>query len=777
MQLHRSMLALLSRFRWIIWRFCIATLSVGSVIIMTYHLAPAADVPPPPGLTIAFVEETGQKLVITSPHRFELHLDASGIMAWYDLQRDELRRNNLVATDAHLLEHRPNATEPPLSGTLTLEHASPVRAQITWVGQAGTPDQSFNLTYTIWAGGQIAVATQSDMPLRTSLRLNPQSITGATLQAGSRRTAASGGFFQEYMLYLDAWSGELQADLRQGDEPLLLPNAQTRQAGSSSMLATPVYDPRSSALLARAMPEQSLRLELPDGLLLRNPRFIISNWSNPDFNLRRGEDRLIAGKDYLASWDANQQELTLQYLHPVVTNIHQAENSFEFIPQAGEPTLGLDLKQGSQLLNLDNGQLWIDANLSYLAISSDDQKTTLDLFKIPYIQSSNQVTAVATLQDAPAGAGVQFVLHFKETADSSFPVAVQNDLAAPYEQTFTLPTYGEYILDAYILDSQQQPLNQTADDTIDPLGYGHIIVTIGDSITAGKWGYTIDSNSTRYPVDNCRADLTQNERSTDCRNFPQYDNKLLQPSASEPTNFFVGYQVDLNDDLRTCKARPLPVFILNDGISGITTADVNSRLAQYKDHIDKLDADYTLIQLGTNDANEGVSPEDWRSNMDAIIDDLQSARSTLNIWLPRLPPRYNSVTANTRISEYNDLVADLINDQGVNTREGPDFFALFADQVFGANGSELMDADRLHPNIAGLSLMADSWADTICGILPDPGPIPSRLEPTANPTTEPTNPTTEPTANPTTEPTTNPTDPTTDPPPIIKELYLPLVLK
>ena len=58
------------------------------------------------GLTTRIVTEDGQqRLVVISPDRFELHLDAMGIVAWYDLRRDPTRAANLVPAGAHLLEH------------------------------------------------------------------------------------------------------------------------------------------------------------------------------------------------------------------------------------------------------------------------------------------------------------------------------------------------------------------------------------------------------------------------------------------------------------------------------------------------------------------------------------------------------------------------------------------------------------------------------------------------------------------------------------------------
>lgn len=717
LSLIQSLLRLIHRHP--IWKLCLAAVALTVLISLAGWSPYLADAQPEQtGLTAEVrVQEGQQRLVITSPGRFEVQLDDTGISAWYDLQRDSQRQDNLVLPGSPLVASQFASDATLLQGEVTLQTISPVRAVITWQGQGGPSAQPFTLEYTIWVGGQIAIAIESFDAFNVTLQRDPQAITGAALQAAPPISNATGSVTQTFLLFLDAWTGEDNVVLAAGEAD---GGAQLAQDA-----ATLTYDAERGAVQAQAIPDQPLRLELPPDVMLRQPRFEISNWSSADLTVRRGDTVLVPGQDYLADWDTTTQELTLQYLYGLASTQVSAERTFTLTAEPAAATLSLGIV--GKTLN-EQGELQIDGNLPQYYGGAP---TSRDLFYIPYIQSPDTVTVRATL--AGGGAGAEFVLIYKNGGKNDI-IAIKQDRSSPYEQTLSLPVYGEYRLEAYILDAQGQRISATPDDVIDPVGRGHIFISIGDSITAGKWGDEIDDDDYRYPVTRCSANLPESGRSNDCRNFYQYDNVQDGSTSAEKREFFRGFQVDLNDHLAQCSNAP--IFILNDGISGLrasgNSSDPNSaanKIATYKDQVQKLGVNYILLQFGTNDANGSIPASTWQNAMNNIINGFQEANTNVHVWVARVPWHNNSgyPNADTYIQQYNNLVDDIASAQGASTYEGPDFYNLFK------NRADLMDSDKIHPNQDGFIQMTDRWRQTICGSskLPSPGAPPSTVTATA----------------------------------------------
>ncbi|MFP4436174.1 MAG: SGNH/GDSL hydrolase family protein [Chloroflexaceae bacterium] len=693
------------------------------------------------GLTTRTITADGQqRLIVISPDRFELHLDGKGIAAWYDLRRDPTRTTNLVPAGAHLLEH---ATSDAVwsGGIWSLQATSPVRAQVIWQGQDAANGAPITLDYTIWAGGQIAVALRSAAPIKTTLRRDAEAITGAALQLQPATTTTDGAIAQTMMLFLDAWTGEDSTRLAQS----------TGDTGPGLAQTEPmIYDPQTGAIQTEAQAGKAV-LSIPPDVGLRSPRFAIANWPDSAVTVQQGDKTLVAGQDYLADWDSNRRHLTLQYLRVVPPQTDPAARTFTLnAAPAATPTLSLTI--ADKQIDPLTGMLLVDANMPSNNIG---QRTLEDSFSIPYIQTTPQVTAEAVLQGG--GVGVAFDLIYLPTGQTVTTI----DTSAPFAATFTMPTFGEYRLNAYILSNVNgQRMHAAPDASINPLGYGRVFVAIGDSITAGKWGRWLEADQPRYPGQNCAA-LSADEHSADCRNFYQSDNYLLNDS-----NVYTGYQVALNDLLTTCSAAPVPVFILNDGLSAVTSQGIYARRATYRDHIDRLGAKYVMLQAGTNDASGSTPISTWTSNTNNIIDALQTDNPGLTIWLPTIPWRNDS--KDSFIAGYNTQLNSIIQGQNTNATPvwaGPDMYDLFK------NRTDLM-SDALHPNIAGFEQISQVWQDPICSKLPDPPAYPTNTPTntaTSTATSTPTNtatstPTSTATSTPTSTPTSKPTDTATSTP-------------
>ncbi len=681
---------------------------------------------PPSGLIVIQQTPDGRAtLIVRSTQRFELILDDQGIASWYDLRRDPQRRANLVAAGTHLLEHRVAGSTAPLTGQLTLVRATPVQTQIVWRGTTSASLEPFTITYTIWVGGQIAITTRSAGPLLTDLHRDPLATVGAVLQTVSSETIDGGLTQRTLMLYLDAWMGE----------ELGIP-------------VQAITNRLSGAVRTSAMANQPVRIEMPLGTL-RQPRLEIAHWPGANFTIRRAGKILVAGQDYLADWDTTSGLLVVQYLGLLTPDASAQERTFEIIDQFAPTTLSLGVS--GRTLDEATGLLVIDANVP--AGSSPLSNTTNDIFKIPYIQSTPQVIVTGTTQGAPAGSGVQFVL------DGTIVATV---FGSSVQTTITLPRMQEYRLDGYIVTSNGQRLNNTADDSIETLGYGRIFVAIGDSITAGLRGYGVGPNNNKigpitysYPV---TSYVNSPEGSTDRRNIYQLDNYFVSGSSlPEYDSYNRGYQMRLNNLLATCGGTPM--FILNDGVSDNRTAyfansgespDPNSVLARapaYNSHIATLGADRVLLQIGTNDASGIPAPDpsllpiEYNHGLTNAIAALQTPNSGLKIWVARIPWRGDSgsnAAALTRTQDFNAEIPNVITARNSGTnpvRLGPDFYSHFLNNP---SYLDATDASNLHPNQTGYDSMADLWATTLCSDLPPPPAVTPTSTATATATATPT---------------------------------------
>jgi len=629
-------------------------------------------------------------LLVQSPDRFALEIVDGGIAAWYDLRRDPLRQNNLVADGAFLLEHRTadgellRLTEPEV-----LEDTV-VRSRIAWRGINPNTGSTQAIEYTIWAGGQIVVSMPDNVGLQTTLNRDSAAITGAALS-----TQENEGSTQAALVFLDSWSADSS-----------LPAAETAEANETTdeAAAAPSYDAQTGAFVTTVANSDTTVVTVPPGVALRQPRFEFAGWTSPEVTIQRGETVLVAGQDYLAAWNEPDETLTVQYLHPLPASTDGAAQTFNFSQAASATAISLAIP--GKTLD-ENGMLLIDGNMP----DNDGQMSSKDLFTIPYIQARPDLNVTASIQDAPAGAKVEFVL---TQSDATQQVVV--DDVAPYEASFTMTIPGEHRLDAYVQDSSGNRINGAA-DSIDPVGYGNIVVSIGDSITAGVGGNGVEGPVTSY--------LDSPEASADNRNIYQYDNYDF-----EDTLFLRGYQLKLNNNLTQCSNAP--VFILNDGFGGIRTArsdDLNllEKQAYYNDHIDKLGAPYVLLGIGTNDVNANLDAQSWKTDLHQVIDAFQSPNHGLAIWVAPLLGEQND-TAGSLFTQYNALIPEIVAQQNVPANPvwiGPDFYSHFQ------SNPDQYD-DWLHPNQVGYDAMGDMWSNTICNTLINPPVIPTATAVPAN---------------------------------------------
>ena len=679
---------------------------------------------------------TSSTVTVTSPGKFELVFDASvggGISAWYDLLNDPGRTQNLVYSNNDLFDNRimvgGNWYYTSISGQVELVSADETKAVVRQSGtftrgSSSLVGTTYQITYTVWNSGQVGVAvhtatsatvavdredrelqvnsssawtaiddgqvvTASDYNHQFSDYVGFESTTGPfldpilvqngdwanahlifyqSLSAGSRlawratsSTTWNAGTAQDttYLLLV----GNSDFNSYSSPEPY---SADYRNPQVSVRVGTSNgFDPAGAAYRLQASSNETA-FTLGQGYARYQPRFIISNWSASTWRLSYNGTDLVQGTDYTQSTDLQSGTVSIQYLG--VQTVGAAAEFRVYVPGGGGGGGG-------------GGTIAVITSLTPPdEIGITDEGGT---FVIPYIQQSTSLNLTAQATGVPSGGGIEFVLDSTSTYD----------LSAPYAQT-VIAAPGNHRLDAYVVDSSmnRQP-NPEAHMTRQEIGIGKIWDTIGDSITAGMFG---DSSPTA--IEACAQSPSS---SLDCRNY-------FQHNASDGV-WYRGYQVTANDCL--AEATGSAQFLMNDGYGGITAKKILDRMSVYTDRIQQLGVSGVMLLDGTNDANNGISSDQWKLNIEAIIGHLKDAGvPAQNIYLGYVPYRKgtssNADAARQRMQAYNALVPTIAADTGVSI--GPDFYTYFENHLD-------QFANNLHPNRTGYDAMGGLWTQSITG--------------------------------------------------------------
>nr|WP_232476242.1 arylesterase [Sphingomonas formosensis] len=148
----------------------------------------------------------------------------------------------------------------------------------------------------------------------------------------------------------------------------------------------------------------------------------------------------------------------------------------------------------------------------------------------------------------------------------------------------------------------------------------------------------------------------------------------------------------------------IAVRVQNAGVSGDTSAAGRARLAWVLRSI-KGNPDLVIVELGANDMLRGLSPDQTRANLDAILAELKRRRIPVLLAGMRAAPNLGRGYA----ARFEPIFPDLARKYGA--RLYPFFLAGVAAQ------KPLLQADGMHPNARGVDLIVRNLAPQVIAML------------------------------------------------------------
>lgn len=174
-------------------------------------------------------------------------------------------------------------------------------------------------------------------------------------------------------------------------------------------------------------------------------------------------------------------------------------------------------------------------------------------------------------------------------------------------------------------------------------------------------------------------------------------------------SLYAGYNLDQGKGLapvleQALKARGVKARVINAGVSGDTSAAGLARLAFTLDGLPRR-PDLVMVGLGGNDMLRGLSPDETRSNLDAILAELQKrgipALLTGMLASPNMGPDYAAA--------FNPLFPALARKYDTT------LYPFMLEGVIGNRALQLPDG--IHPNDKGVTVIVGRLAPVVAKAL------------------------------------------------------------
>lgn len=175
-------------------------------------------------------------------------------------------------------------------------------------------------------------------------------------------------------------------------------------------------------------------------------------------------------------------------------------------------------------------------------------------------------------------------------------------------------------------------------------------------------------------------------------------------------SLFAGYNVAPEDSYpsklqRALRAQGINAEVYNGGVSGDTTAAGKQRLAFTLDALDEK-PDLAIVELGGNDLLRGLSPEQSRENLAAMIEELQSRDIDVLLMGMRAPPNYGPEFQQAFDGMYAALAAQY----------DVALYPFFLEEIY--QDPTLFQSDRIHPTEDGIERLVGATLESVTEALP-----------------------------------------------------------
>lgn len=162
-----------------------------------------------------------------------------------------------------------------------------------------------------------------------------------------------------------------------------------------------------------------------------------------------------------------------------------------------------------------------------------------------------------------------------------------------------------------------------------------------------------------------------------------------------------GYNLSTGQSLPSVSFRKLreagyDVEVINEGVAGDTTSGGKARL---KWSLDRKRPDIVILALGGNDMLRGISTDVIRTNLEAMLFELQERKIKTILVRVTAPPNYDAVYADALTTVYSDAGA----------KYNVPVYPFLLEPIFGNAG--YMQQDGVHPNALGVEFIATYMND------------------------------------------------------------------
>ncbi|RGP41177.1 Arylesterase [Altererythrobacter insulae] len=176
-------------------------------------------------------------------------------------------------------------------------------------------------------------------------------------------------------------------------------------------------------------------------------------------------------------------------------------------------------------------------------------------------------------------------------------------------------------------------------------------------------------------------------------------------------SLFAGYNVDKEDSYpsklqNALRERGVNARVANAGISGDTSAAGLQRFAFTLDAQD-YEPELVIIELGGNDLLRGLSPEQTRANIAAMIEEAQRREIPVLLMGMRAPPNYGPEFQQAFDALYSDLASEY----------GTALIPFWLESIY--QDPTLFQSDRIHPTEIGIEQLVAATVEDVQGALPD----------------------------------------------------------